>query len=229
MLCSQPSLFKLLVALLRVVLVELRLLLAFFKLCQQRASTLLLNPQFILPTRQPIYPHAQIVILIKRQRHAPCPQFAIKLDKLACLRRLAFHQPQPPLSAFKLFARHLQVRFGPLEPARCFNPPLLVLRYPRRFLKNHPPFLRTRHKHGINLALLDDRIRVRTHARIKEQLANVLESCRFAVDQIVAAPIAIQPPLNLHDVIIHRQRPTILPSNPSGPNRSSNRVDRSRT
>ena len=60
-----------------------------------------------------------------------------------------------------------------------------------RLLEDHPPVARRRLQQHVDLALLDDAVGLGAHARAGEQVADVAEPGRVAVDQILALAAAI--------------------------------------
>jgi hypothetical protein len=151
-------------------------------------------------------PRADLVVLIERDREPERRALVVELAEPPRLRRLPPHDPEPALGVLELLARADQVRLRPVELPLALDPALLELRDPRRFLEDRPPLHRAREQHRVDLALLDDRVRVRADPRVQEQIADVLQTRPLAVDQVLARPVAEQLALHRHLVGVHRQR-----------------------
>ncbi len=71
----------------------------------------------------------------------------------------------------------------------CGPAPILVTRDPGRFLKDRPAFLGSIGQQTIDHPLLDQGVRVGTDTGSHQQILNVLEPTRMAVQQVVAITI----------------------------------------
>jgi hypothetical protein len=91
----------------------------------------------------------------------------------------------------QVLLRRLELQLGG-APAR------LVLRHPRGFFDQHPPFGRPRRQDLADLPLLDDRVRLDAEAGVHEQIVDVTQAADLSVDQVFALARSIQPAADLH-------------------------------
>ncbi len=131
-----------------------------------------------------------IVVLLEGERHAQGAVLGVELLESACLARLPFDQTQTALGGVELLACADEVCLGFLELPLRLDATQAVLRDARGFLEDDASLHRRREKHAINLALLDDRVRVGADARIEEEIANVLETCGAPVDDVLGLAVA---------------------------------------
>ena len=99
---------------------------------------------------------------------------------------LALERPQlaPHLTQQVLQAR--QVRLGGGEPAFALLTSLAVLEDAGRLFDDRPPLLRLGVEHGVDLALGDDHVLLAAHAAVREQLLDVEQPARHAVEGVLA-------------------------------------------
>ncbi len=66
--------------------------------------------------------------------------------------------------------------------------------------------LRGRAQHGVELPLADDHVHLAAHAGVREQLGDVQQPARRAVDRVLRAAVAEQRPRDRHLGVVDRQR-----------------------
>ena len=93
--------------------------------------------------------------------------------------QLAAHLAQQVLQA-------QQVALGGLEPTLGLLLALAVLQNACRLLDDEAAVLGARVEHGVDLALTDDHVLLTTHAAVGEQLLDVEQATRCAVDGVLA-------------------------------------------
>ena len=82
---------------------------------------------------------------------------------------------------FEVLLRRSQPALGPLAAAP-------VLEHPGRLFDDRPPVLGAGLQDGVEVALADDDVLLAAHAGIREQLLDVQEPARRAVDRVLAVP-----------------------------------------
>ncbi len=92
---------------------------------------------------------------------------------------LAAHLADQVAEAFEVLGRAGQAAFGPLAASP-------VLEHPGRLLDDRPAVLGTGVQHRVELALPDDHVLLAAHARVREQLLDVEQAARGAVDGVLA-------------------------------------------
>src|SRR5262249_30023534 len=85
----------------------------------------------------------------------------------------------------------LEVLIDPLELAQGLDLLRLEAGDARRFLEDHPAFLRGRLQEHVHAALLDDAVGVGAGAAAEEHLLHVAEPAQLAVDEVLALAAAV--------------------------------------
>ena len=78
---------------------------------------------------------------------------------------------------------------------------------PGRFFDDRPPVLGPRVEHGVELTLADDDVLLATDARVGEQLLDVEQAARRAVDHVLGVAGAEERPGDRHLGELDRQQP----------------------
>ena len=156
---------------------------------------------------QSVEPLPKLVVLVEHEREAVGGQLIVEQLELASLLSLPSHDSQASLGVVQLRARALEVALGPLELALGFNAALAVFGDARRLFEDDPSFLRRGEQHAVDLALLDDRVRIGADARVHEQLADIAHPRTLAVDEVRALAVAVELPLDLDLVGLDRKHP----------------------
>lgn len=99
-----------------------------------------------------------------------------------------------------------QIALGVVELALRLALARLVLDDAGRFLENAAAVLRARAQNLLDPTLADDGVRLLADAGIHEQLGDVLEPARLAVDHVFAVAAAMDPPRHRHLVMLDGQR-----------------------
>ncbi len=107
---------------------------------------------------------------------------------------LTFERPDLPLDlsdqveeSLEVLLRRGEAPLGPLAAAA-------VLEHSGRLLDDRPAILRAGLQDGVEMALADDDVLLAAHARIREQLLDVEEPARRAVDRVLAVARSEQRP-----------------------------------
>ena len=99
---------------------------------------------------------------------------------------LALERPQLPAHLTQQVGEAQQVALGRLEPALGLLAALAELQDARRFLDDRPAVLGPGVEHGVELALADDHVLLAADAGVGEQLLDVEQAARRAVDHVLA-------------------------------------------
>ena len=100
-----------------------------------------------------------------------------------------------------------QVALGRFEPALRLLAPLAELQDAGRFLDDRPALLGPRVEHGVELTLPDDHVLLAPDARVREQLLDVEQPARRAVDHVLRVTRAEQRPGDRDLGELDRQQP----------------------
>ena len=122
------------------------------------------------------------------------PQFLQPIGVLfvaAGLAGLGANAAEPGLDLVDNVGQPQQVLFDAFQAPQGFELADLKTADAGCFLENHPAIPRRRLKQDVDLALLDHAVGLRAHARPRQQVANVAEPGRVAVDQVLALAAAI--------------------------------------
>ena len=108
-------------------------------------------------------------------------------DAVVAARRvgLALERPQLAPDLAQQVGEAQQVALGRLEPALGLLLALAELEDARGFLDDRPAVLGTRVEHRVELALADDHVLLAADARVGEQLLDVEQAARRAVDHVL--------------------------------------------
>ncbi len=98
---------------------------------------------------------------------------------------LALERPELPAHLAEQVGEAEQVAFRRLEPALGLLPPLAELQDPGRLLDDRPAVLGAGVEHGVELALADDHVLLAADAGVGEQLLDVEQAARGAVDHVL--------------------------------------------
>ena len=120
---------------------------------------------------------------------------------------LAFERAQLAAHLAQQVGEAQQVALGRLEPALRLLAALAELEDARRFLDDRPPLLGPRVQHRVELALPDDHVLLAADARVGEQLLDVEQPARRAVDHVLGVAGAEQRAGDRHLGELDRQQP----------------------
>ena len=109
-------------------------------------------------------------------------------------RRLALERPDLASDLAHQISQALQVLGRPRQSALGPLAAAAVLQHARRLLNDGPPVLRPGVQYGVELALADDHVLLAAHTGVAEQLLNVQEPARGAVDGVLAVAGAEERP-----------------------------------
>ena len=109
-------------------------------------------------------------------------------------RRLPLERPDLAPHLAHQVAQALQVLGRPRQPALGPLAAAAVLQHAGRLLDDGPPVLGPGVQHGVELALADDHVLLAAHAGVAEQLLNVEQPARRAVDGVLAVAGAEERP-----------------------------------
>src|SRR5690606_40515023 len=98
-----------------------------------------------------------------------------------------------------------QVRLRRFQTPLCGLPPVLVAANACRFLEELPPLLRPVGQDRVHLPLLDHRVGVGAQPRVTEQVQDVLQAARRAVQLVLTATLAEDDAPDLDLVVRDRQ------------------------
>jgi hypothetical protein len=144
--------------------------------------------------RQPGQLLAQLVVRLERDGRPQLAEPPFELTVSPGLGGLALDDLEPSLGAGQLLADADEVDLRPLELPLRLDLPRLEAGDARRLLEDRPPLDGVGGQHAVHAALLDDRVGVGADAGVEEQLLDVLEPALPAVDQVLAAAVAVQAP-----------------------------------
>ena len=109
----------------------------------------------------------------------------------AGLAGLGANAAEPVLDLVDDVGEPQQVLLDAFQPAEGLDLADLEAADAGRLLEDHPPVLRRRLQEHVDLALLDHAVGLGAHAGAREQVADVAEPGRAAVDQVLALAAAI--------------------------------------
>ena len=120
---------------------------------------------------------------------------------------LAFERTQLAAHLAQQVGEAQQVALGRLEPALRLLAPLAELQDAGRFLDDRPAILGPRVEHRVELALADDHVLLAADAGVGEQLLDVEQAARRAVDHVLRLTRAEQRPGDRDLGELDRQQP----------------------
>ena len=165
-------------------------------------SGLLLLPHRVIVVREELDgAGAQLLQLLQPHRDLQPPQLVAQDEELLGLFRLQPQRLHLQLQLVYLVVDAHQVLLGALQLALGLLLAVAEAGDARRLLKDLPPVGGTHREDLVDLALADDGVALPAQARVHEQLVDVLEAHRAAVDVILALPRAVVPPGD-HDLAL---------------------------
>ena len=174
---------------------------------QAHAHVLLLRRQLAALRPAAFLPRAQVLELAPGEVQAD----GLQLVDEAVVATSGVGLPLERAQAAPHFAQQVgetqQVALGRFEPALGLLPPLAELQDPGRFLDDRPPFLGPRVEHRVELTLPDDDVLLATDARVGEQLLDVEQAARRAVDHVLRVTGPEERPGDRHFRELDRQQP----------------------
>src|SRR5690606_36131239 len=177
---------------------------------QVRAQRRLLTPQLLEPRRHPRQRCGDRLPLERRQRHLqrqpPRPELPVPLRTPP----LPTQTPDLRLDLGDQILQPRQVRFRGLQTALRTLPTVLVPADPRRLLEHRPPLVRPVREDRVHHPLLDHGIRVRTGPRAPEEVVDVLQPARRAVQLVFAPAFPVHRAPDLDLVVGQRQPPVLV-------------------
>ncbi len=120
---------------------------------------------------------------------------------------LAFERPQLPADLAQQIGEAQEVAFGRLEPAFGLLLALAELQDPGRFLDDRPAVLGSRVEHRVELALADDDVLLAADAGVGEEVLDVEQPARDAVDEVLRLTGPEEHPGDRHLGELDRQQP----------------------
>ena len=99
----------------------------------------------------------------------------------------------------------LPVLLGSFESAERLRAAAAKLGDARGLLEDRAAIPSRGDEERIDAALLNDAVRLGRRSGAREELADIAEPRGFAVDEILALTVAVDPPRDLDDVALHRQ------------------------
>ena len=192
-LCFGLPLEEKLVSLLQVVASNLGGPLAVLNVDERLRKRAPLVLEFGKTARQSRQLHMQIVELVERQMRSQMSVSTVEFLKATSLFGLPADDAQPPLRACELFTNADKVDFGAFEFAFGFLAANLEACDTRSFFQNSATLHGVGLQHRRNPALLDDRICIGADTGIQKEFLDVAQADFVAIDEIIAAAIAVEP------------------------------------
>ena len=152
---------------------------------QADAHILFLRCELAALGAAPLFPDSQRVDLATGEVQADRLQLGDETVVPARRVGLAFERPQPAAHLAQQVGEAQQVALGRLEPALRLLAALAELQDAGRFLDDRPAILGPRVEHGVELTLADDHVLLAADARVGEQLLDVEQPARRAVDHVL--------------------------------------------
>ena len=118
---------------------------------------------------------------------------------------MSAHDAQPAFGVGELLPGRDEIPLRALKLARRLNLAHAKARDACRLFKDQTTLDGIGREHRIDLALLDDRVGVVADSRVEKQVANVLQTHLFAVDQVVALGVDSQPARDLDKISVDGQ------------------------
>ena len=155
----------------------------------------------LLPARLLGHPRGEPTRLLLELQEPPAEQDALHGDHLVAQDAVPARLARLPLETLELLF-HLvhdvihaqQVLLGRLELERGLPPAGPVLGDPGRLLDEGPAVGGLAGEDQADLALLDDGVRLGAEAGVHEQLVDVPQAADLAVHEVLALPVAVEPP-----------------------------------
>ena len=148
---------------------------------------------------------ALLVVGLEGDGRAQGAPARVEVPEAPRLLGLALHDLEAAFRGRQLLAHQHQVLLGVVELALRLHLAGAELRDARGLLQDPAALHRGRAQHGIDLALLDDRVGVVADAGVEEQLLDVAQADLAAVDEVLAAAVGMQAPGHLDLVGVDRQ------------------------
>ena len=104
----------------------------------------------------------------------------------------------------------LQIRFRSLQAPEGRPPAVLVLADSGRLLEEGPALVGALREDGVDHADLDDRVGVRAQTRVAAEIHDVPQPAGRAVQSVVAAPVPVDGPPDLHLLKRRRERAVLV-------------------
>ena len=130
-------------------------------------------------------------------------QFGLNLLKPPRLGGLPLQGANLPLHFLNRVGDAQQVLLGVLQLAQRFLLLRFEFRDPRRLLENHPPVFRLARQNLRDVPLRQDAVARPPNPRAQEQLLDVLQPARRAIQKIFAPAITKNPPRQRHFIVTH--------------------------
>ena len=119
--------------------------------------------------------------------------------------RLTLEGTELPAHLAQQILQPQQIAFGGLQAALRLLLALAVLEYARGLFDDQPPLFGPRVEHRVDLALADDHVLLPADAAVGQELLDVEQTTRRAVDGVLAVPRAEQRARDRHLVELDRQ------------------------
>ena len=201
----QPLSLEVALRALELVACDLGRLLALLELPQHLVELTALIVEVGDAAGQTVEALAEVVVLIEREIEAQLPIASVQITEAPRLGGLTANDAQPPLGLLELLADADQVEVAAFELAGGLDLAGLELGDARGFLEDDAAVRRVGGEHGVDAALLDRRVGVRAYAGVHEELFDVAEPAFLAVDQVLAAAVAVEAPGDVHLLAVHAE------------------------
>ena len=121
--------------------------------------------------------------------------------------RLVADGLEPPADLAHDIGEPLPVLFGAFQPTQGLRAAGTKLRDPGSFLEDSAAVAARRHQQGVDPPLFNHAVGLGCGPRARKELANVAKPRGLTVDEVLALPIAVDPPRDLDVLGRHRELP----------------------
>ena len=141
-----------------------------------------------------------VVVSLKKKRFKQVPPTCVDCFEPRGLLCLRAHNAKAPLSVGGFFADEQKIALGLFEFSTCFDFAGSELCDAGSFFENRAPFDGVGEQHGVDFALLDDRVCIGANARVEKEFLDVAQPYLATVDEVVALAVAKKATCNINNL-----------------------------